>query len=61
MDAFDKFEALREVLMEISATNIRAGKTVFNPAATQLLKDVMNDLRAEMGAEALTEIEAGTY
>jgi hypothetical protein len=41
MSKQETYEALCEVRTEISRINLAAGHTVFNPAATQLLEQVM--------------------
>jgi len=44
----DALNDLREVRAEISRLNKAAGKTVFNPAATDCLNEVMEWLAQEM-------------
>lgn len=49
-------EQLREVRMEITRVNQAAGRTVFNPAATDALEDVIR--RAKAIEEALGTVRA---
>ena len=43
---------LREVRIEIRRLNEAAGETVFNPAATQALEEVVKWARVTMGKES---------
>jgi hypothetical protein len=52
---------LREVRHEISRLNRAHGETVFNPAATQALDGLIDELLAEQGVEVAHDISEGRY
>lgn len=54
-------DSLLEVRREISRVNRAAGMTVFNPAATEALQSLLDDLLADEGAEVAEDIAAGRY
>lgn len=63
-DNFTRSEVLsdlQEVRREISRLNRARGETVFNPAATDAVQKLIDDLLADEGAEVIDDILEGKH